>query len=111
MLRELPVKSSSFYLLMQGLSFQAGLVNVIGYEMTSRFASHVTGAVTFYGIEYADASIGVTVTPAVVPGSFLSQIRMDTIYQRTCVGWVNGKEAFIFSARVLKFFCRSRESG
>jgi uncharacterized membrane protein YoaK (UPF0700 family) len=64
---------------MQGLSFQAGLLNVIGFEMTSRFASHVTGAVTFTGIEFADPSIGITLTSLVVPvffliGAFLSAL-------------------------------------
>ena len=69
-LREIPVRSRSFFFLINALSFQAGLINVVGFEMTSRFASHVTGAITFSGIEWADAAIGLTVTSLVVPVFF-----------------------------------------
>jgi uncharacterized membrane protein YoaK (UPF0700 family) len=69
-LRDIPVRSRSFFFLINGLSFQAGLINVIGFEVTSRFASHVTGAISFSGIEWADHSIALTLTSLLVPVFF-----------------------------------------
>jgi uncharacterized membrane protein YoaK (UPF0700 family) len=66
-LKDIPVRSRSFFCLINALSFQAGLINVIGFELTSRFASHVTGAVSFSGIEWADSAVGLTLTSILVP--------------------------------------------
>ena len=70
MLREIPVRTRSFFVLINGLSFQAGLINVIGFELTSRFASHVTGALSFTGMEWADQSLNLTLTSLLVPVFF-----------------------------------------
>lgn len=94
-LREIPVKSSFFFALIQGLSFQAGLLNVIGFEMTSRFASHVTGAVSYSAIELADPSIGLTLTSLIVPvffllGGFVSAalIQVPAFHGRTSLRYI-----------------------